>query len=360
MKSEAESIATKPFLGVALRGPAFILLVASTSVFAQQPAPPVVVTTAVATRLAPIAWYPGSVISRNQARLAAEEEGRLEWVAEIGARIAAGEPVARLDDTLLEQELLAAQAQMASERARMAFLEKDVERLRRLAKTNIATQSQLDQAVSNLGVSRSEQAANAARAELIQERLRRTVTYAPFDGVVTERLQQAGEWAESGETLLRLVDVNALEVQTWVPVDALRFIAPGSELPLRNGDDEARGEVRMIVPVGDDRSRLYELRMTAPTGRWPVGQTLRVAIPSAAAREVVAVPRDALVLRREGTTVFRIGSGDIAEAVRVETGIADGDLIEVSGIAAGDRVVVRGGERLRPGQTVQVTGGSGT
>ena len=326
---------------------------------AQAPAPPVVVTAATLTRLAPTSWYPGTVIARNQARLAAEEAGRLEWVADVGARIAAGEVVARMDDALLRQEVAAAEAQAASERARIGFLRKEVERLRSLARTNIATQSQLDQAVANLGVSQSELAAFEARVALIAERLRRTVTRAPFDGVVTERLQQAGEWADSGATLVRLVDAEALEVQARVPVNALEFMRPGSRLRLAAGEREASGEVRTIVPVGDDRSRLYELRIGLPAGTWPAGQTLRVAIPTARPREVVAVPRDALVLRREGTTVFRVGEDGTAEAVRVETGIAEGDLIGVTGIEAGDRVVIRGGERLRPGQAVQVMPATG-
>ena len=69
---------------------------------------------------------------------------------------------------------------------------------------------------------------------------------------------------------------------------------------------------------------------------------------------MIAVPRDALVLRRDGTTVFRILADDTAERVSVQTGIAAGDLIEVTGIEPGDRVVTRGGERLRPGQKVVI------
>ena len=60
------------------------------------------------------------------------------------------------------------------------------------------------------------------------------------------------------------------------------------------------------------------------------------------------------MLRRGGATVFRVKADGTAERVAVQTGIASGQLIEVSGIEAGDQVVIRGGERLRPGQPVQV------
>ena len=61
-----------------------------------------------------------------------------------------------------------------------------------------------------------------------------------------------------------------------------------------------------------------------------------------------------LVLRRDGTTVYRIDAEGLAQRVGVTTGIAVGELIEVDGIASGDRVVIRGGERLRPGQNVTI------
>ena len=90
---------------------------------------------------------------------------------------------------------------------------------------------------------------------------------------------------------------------------------------------------------------------------------MRLSVPTAAPREVLAVPRDALVLRRDGTTVFRINAvtGDdgnaqnIAERILVSPGLGDGNLIEVTGdLLAGDMVVVRGAERLRPDMPVMI------
>ncbi len=326
---------------------------------AQGPPPaPVVVATAERRTLAPLAWYPGTVISRARARIPAEVAGRLEWVAEVGARIERGEPLARLDDTLLRQRLAEDQAAVTSDQARLRYLEGEVRRLRELVGKNNAARSRLEEAVSNRDVIHSDLVADRARLASTRERLERTVIRAPFPGVVTERLLQPGEWAESGQAVVRLVDASALEVQTWVPVSALRFVEPGSRLRLRASPAAAAGTVRVIVPVGDERSRLYELRVAIPADTWPVGKTLRVAVPSAAPREVVAVPRDALVLRRGAVSVYRVAADGRAERVEVEPGIAVGALIEVSGIEPGDRVVVRGGERLRPGQTVRVIGTS--
>jgi RND family efflux transporter MFP subunit len=326
----------------------------ATAAQAQGEPAPVVVSVAAKRLLAPVIPYPGTVISRNRARLAAEVEGRLEWVAEIGVVVRKGEVVARLDAVFLEQDLFVDQAAVKREQARLKYQNAEVNRLTPLLKKQSVPESQLDEAVSNLGMTKAEIAAAQARVALTRERLKRANLRAPFDGVITERLLQAGEWAESGAAVVRLVDTSALEVQTWVPVNTLKFIRPGSRLALAGNPGAVTGTVRTIVPVGDNRSRLYEVRLSIDNGRWPVGADVRVAVPSAQAREVLTVPRDALVLRRDGTTVYRIDAEGLAQRISVNTGIAVGEFIEVDGIQSGDRVVIRGGERLRPGKNVTI------
>lgn len=314
-----------------------------------------VVDTAIERELAPVSWYPGTVMSRNDARLAAEGEGRILFVAEIGTRVEAGAVVARLDDTLLRQLLSEAEADLAARQTRLTYLTKEVARLGELARQNNVAQNQLDEALSNRDVTRSELAAARARVRLLRERLKRTQVQAPFDGVISERFVEVGEWAESGTPLVRLVDTQALEVRTRVPSRSLAYVQEGARLRMQASPEETVGRVRTAVPVGDDRSRLYELRLALEQSPWPVGESVRVAVPIAAPRTVTAVPRDALVLRREGTSLFRIRDDDTAERVEVSTGVAAGRYIAVEGaVRPGDRVVIRGGERLRTGQKVKV------
>ena len=89
--------------------------------------------------------------------------------------------------------------------------------------------------------------------------------------------------------------------------------------------------------------------------RWIPGSAVRVALPRSDSREVLTVSRDALVLREEAIYVFRVNEDSTVERIIVRPGIGQGEMIEVIGpLNEGDSIVIRGAERLRPGQTVDV------
>jgi len=86
-----------------------------------------------------------------------------------------------------------------------------------------------------------------------------------------------------------------------------------------------------------------------------VGQLVSVGIPIRTGEQTLAIPRDALVLRQDGSYVFRINEENKAERIAVEIGDSSGDLIGVSGqLTQGDRVAVRGAENLREGAEVKI------
>lgn len=331
-----------------------LLLAAGGMVNASDMAVPVVVAGAEERRMTPESHIAGTVISRNDTRLAAQVEGQVIWVAEVGTELKQDEAATRLDDVLIRQQLAEHEASVARARASVEFNRAELGRLEKLAEKNHAAKSRIDEVRRDLAVARSELTANQARVKQSREKLQRTSIKAPFDGVVTERFIQAGEWADAGSAVVRLVDTTSLEVQAWVPVSVLPYVATGMELGFTATGAEGSGRVRTLVPVGNRQSRLYELRLTLDEPRWSSGQSVRIAIPSAESRHATVVPRDALVLRRDGISVFRVTGDNIAEQVSVTTGIADGDYIEVTGgILPGDRVIIRGSERLQSGQTVR-------
>jgi len=139
------------------------------------------------------------------------------------------------------------------------------------------------------------------------------------------------------------------------PLSTVNFIEKGDVLSMSNDYRTGDAPIRTIVPFGNPQSHMFEVRLDADPEVWTVGESVRLVMPTAAAKEVLAVPRDALVLRREGASVFKVTDESTVVQVKVIVGLGAGALIEVFGdLADGDEVVVRGAEGLRDGMSVDV------
>ena len=155
--------------------------------------------------------------------------------------------------------------------------------------------------------------------------------------------------------MVRMVDQQNLEVIARAPLEYYSYVRPGQQLELRSGSVITNGVVRTVVAVGSENTHQFELRLDIESDRFPVGQTLRLSVPTSEVRDALVVPRDALVLRPENISVFIVDTGQKAKQVIVTTGIGAGEQIEVTGdLADGDTVIIRGNERLRPGQPVTI------
>ena len=135
------------------------------------PSANVVVEKAIKKNIAPTAWYSATVISRDDANLAAEISGRITWVADVGDQFKKGELVAKLDDIFIKQEVIEEQSIITSEQAKYEFHSKEVERYNKLLTDNNVAQNQLDQALSDQTVARSNIASSRARLAQAQETL---------------------------------------------------------------------------------------------------------------------------------------------------------------------------------------------
>jgi RND family efflux transporter MFP subunit len=316
--------------------------------------PPVDLSEARMTTMAPTMQVAGTVVSRSDAFLSAEVEGRLIEVADIGGRVEAGDVVARIEDTALSLRARELESELRRAEARLRFLEAELLRFERLAETNLAAASQIDQTRSERDIAASDLAVVRARLDQIEDQIERTRITAPFPGVVAERVAQAGERVAIGTRVVRMVNPESLEIVARAPLSYFRYVQPGDELAINVAGEILHAPLRTTVSVGDEARHVFELRLDLDA-RLPVGQTVRVTVPTADVREVLAVPRDALVLRGDGIAVFIVDEDNKARRIRVTTGIGEGDWIEVRGpIQEGDRVVIRGNERLRPGQEVSV------
>jgi len=341
-------------------GVARILIVATMLSFAsaasadQKADPPSVGVVAVRlVKMAPKIVMPGTVVSRNDSQLASEVEGRISWVAEVGTIVGANDVVARIDNNLAGLQLASDKANVARLAAQLRFDRDQASRMENLFSQNAIAKSTRDQSASTRDMDAAALAQAEAALHKSQYEFSHSDIRAPFPGRVVARLINPGEYATAGKAIVRLVDISSTEVSVQTPIDAARYMSEGLPVTVEIENRPVIAKVRAIVPVGDIASRTIEMRLTLPPGAGFVGDAAKVFVPSAQPHNVIAVPRDALVLREDNTYLFKVDPKNVAQRIAVEIGSQEGPLVEVKGpIVAGDHVIVRGAERLEAGQKV--------
>ena len=321
----------------------------------QAPAAPVMVEQAQRDTFSATLWVSGTVISQNDARIAAETDGRITWVADVGSRIEKGQAIARIDANDLRLELADSEARLDSLKSQLKYRDSSLQRFKKLAASNNAAATQLDEAQSQLDMTRQDIKRAEVSIAQIKRRINQTEVLAPFPGVVAERLVQMGEFVNRGVQVARLVDTEHREIRAQAPLSVAGWISEGMQVSVEHKQLESLSPVSYVIPVGDERSRMFEIRIAANNPAWIIGSPVRVALPNSEPRELVAIPRDGLVLRGSNIFVMRVNQDNTVEKVMVETGIGLGGFVEVIGnVDQGDRIVTRGGERLQPGQAVTI------
>ncbi|MFT5066667.1 MAG: RND family efflux transporter MFP subunit [Reinekea sp.] len=288
-----------------------------------------------------------------------------------GDRVAAGDPLVELNAELLSIRLAQSQAQIAEAQAgtttaaaRLGRAQIAFDRIQALSDTASFSQGRFDDLQAELFEARSllaeadarEKTAEARLAEA-QYQLARSVIVAPFSGVILEVLTIPGAFIQAGTPVIRMLDTSAFEVRANVPARFADALRAGSVMTAQtDSGEEVSLMMRASLPIEDPSTRTRPVLFTnanmADGILVAVGQSLTVDIPVGEAREMLSVPKDALVQARGGWTVF-VAVENKAQPRNVTIGVPVGNRYEVlDGLQAGDLVVVRGNERLRPGQDI--------
>lgn len=329
----------------------------TSSLFAQEfPPARVEVTLAEERLMAPTITVAGTVISLNNSEIATEVEGVITSIGQVGTVVSKGDVIATLDSRLLDIAVTRATAAVKRLEADMVFREQDVERFQNLAARDNASKARLQEVIARKNM--LEQDILDARAQLKRatDDKARAQIRAPFSGTIVTRLANSGEYMNVGETIVRLVDTENIEVAMPAPIKITPYLKAGALVAAENTSDSRQLPIRTVVQVGDPVSRMVEVRLSASETDWLVSTPVAINLPSAEAVMSVAVPRDAVVLRAGTMYVYRINDDMTAEQVSVDLRQAVGLWVPVAdGVEAGDRIVVRGAERLQPGQAVSIS-----
>ena len=320
----------------------------------------------------------GRVLARQTGVVASRTRGAIDRVrVQVGDRLKKGDIIATLVANMLtaERALKAAEltefsAKIKTVGAQLRLSEQALERLKRLRKSAAFSVARyqdklrdVERLRSSLVEARAKQVQARARLRMTNINLKNSKVLAPFDGVVTKRAVEAGNYVNVGSPVVTMLNEKSLEVEAEVPANRLGGLTNGTEIEVKPEFGKSfKATVRAIVPEENALSRTRAVRFTPEFISYDhtiaANQSVVLHIPSGAAKKAVTVHKDAITQRRGKRVVFVIKEtqrGMRVDMRPVTLGDAFGLRFEVlKGLKPGDRVVIRGNERLRPRQKVKV------
>ncbi|HSR69470.1 MAG TPA: efflux RND transporter periplasmic adaptor subunit [Acidobacteriota bacterium] len=303
---------------------------------------------------------PGSVVSRTVSTVASEVGGLVvEMPVREGDRVKQGDVLIALRQRSLRLQLAASQATLKEEEAHRRFAELNYQRMQGLFEDAVISRQELDDAKYQLDARVGRVERLHAEIERLMDDLERTVTRAPFDGIVIEKHAELGEWVSEGGDIVQLLSMDTLEVQVDVPERYYGHLQRRARAEVRletSPDVRLQAPIAVVIPRAHPQARTFPIRLRLPANerRLAVGMVVQVTLPLGDSQQAVMVPKDAVLTDASDPRIFILTEDDRVRPVSVEMGRGKGQWIEVRGqIVPGDRVVTRGNERLRPGQEVE-------
>jgi RND family efflux transporter MFP subunit len=313
---------------------------------------------------------PGRLEAYTQAQIYARVTGYVkDWKADIGTPVKTGQLLAEIDAPDLDQQIMQAEANLASAKANSVLSDMTLTRGQSLIKTYAISQQDLDQraadAANKQGLVRAAQA-NLDRLRVLEQYKRLT---APFDGLVTARTTDIGALINAGgggPPLFVVSETSRLRVYVNVPQSYVPNIPIGTkaqisvpEYPGRTfpatveasaqAVDIASGTTRMQLVVDNSHAELMTGDFTNVTFDLPHPEI------------AINVPASALIFNQSGLHVATVGSDGRIILKQVTIARDLGNEVEIgSGITADDRVVANPPEGIATGDKVRVTGAPGT
>ena len=338
-------------------------------------------TKVVAQALEKVVTIPGDLTPYQAVNLNARVSGFVESVAvDRGSLVRRGQALARISAPELraqraeaEAKLQGVRAQEAEAEAKTAAAQSTFDRLKAASATpGVVAGHDLEMAERTVDAARAHVNAlkgsgGAAEAALkaVSEMEAYLQLVAPFDGVITERNVHPGSLVgPSTGPLLRIEQVTRLRLTVPVPETYVGTITRGTKVDFRVSafpDQIFQGVIARPAHTLDmkTRSMLVELDVNNPNQRLAPGMFAEVQWPLSRRQTSLFVPTTAVVRTSERQFVVRVRNG-VAEWVDVRRGELNGDVIEVFGdLRAGDDVVRRGNDEIRPGTRITVTAPKG-
>ena len=316
----------------------------------------------------------GKLVSHRSGTIDTAVAGLVNEIrARVGDRVVEGQVVATLDSSTLElaKRTAEAKAQMAMwtikrRTTELELAEQKEERLSKLQLSAATTKAEHEDSVlllqaarESLGEAEANQQLALRDLDLANHRVELTEIIAPYDGVIVEQFIEEGQYAHIGTKIVRIVADQSLEIEADIPYRYVGSLNIDDAI-FAQFDDGTRFEaaVRTFIPEEHFSTRTRAVRfafeMNDAYKTLAINQNVVVEIPISKERDAMTVHKDAIITQGANHIVYVVNE-DTAVPRIISIGNAVENRFEVtSGLSTGDIVVVRGNERLTPGQKIRI------
>ncbi len=287
-------------------------------------------------------------------------EGRIEklLVAE-GDVVRAGATVAILDTRELAGQVAAAEASLAAARGSQAQAEGDLKRSQGLDAYNAVSKQTLENDRIKVQIAKAQVEAAAANAASVRARLNNGRVVASRNGVVVKQYQGEGAYARPGLPIINLAGEDEMVARLVVTEPVAKVLAPGAAVQMRVAalGRTITGRVARQVALSDQIELNYAVTVTFANAdrRLKSGMEVSGEVSGPTVRNAAAVPAQAVISREGRKTVFVVTKDGVSDQRKIKAGVSDGVWVEVlEGLAADERVVVSGLDKMQDGMRVNV------
>lgn len=287
----------------------------------------------------------GTVVARNRAEVTTRMMARVsELTADVGSSVRAGQVILRLgtEDIALNQAKAEAGVMVAT--AARDEAQKHADRMDALLAQDVVPQVQRDLAHLQLTQAQSQLAMAQATLKEVEVAGSYSSIRAPFNGEIVSRYIDEGDVAAPGMPLLVVEEAGPREGRLAVPVVAAEGLEIGSALQVSTlGGRVHQAPVRTVAAGADPFSKTVEVRVILPED-WPTGVSITALVPTGVTT-AVTIPMEAVVQRGQLTGVRVVTEDGVAlRWIRLGRSVGDGRIEVLSGLSAGDEIVLAGGE----------------
>jgi membrane fusion protein (multidrug efflux system) len=304
----------------------------------------------------------GSVQPERRADLRAEVAAVvLRVFKENGDRVRKGDLLVQLDDTAIREALGSSEASARSAAQSFDQAERQFQRMKTLRASGMASAQQLDDAEARRNNASADLEAAKSRQVQARQQLQRTEARAPFDGIVSERKVSAGDTAQLGQQLLKVIDPRSMRFEGLVSADRIAAVRPGQNVVLHAsgyGSEEFLGKVRRVNPAANPTTRQIEVLVDFVGGKQPaLGGLYAEGRIDAGSTNGISLPAAAMLREDDKYYVWRLSGGSVAktELALGERDPRSGEFVILRGLAEGDRILRHPTPALRDGQKFETS-----